>query len=117
MAKRTRKTKEKTLDFRPIGENLKRTRLKHKLTREDLCSRIDIDVRYLTAIENEGHSPSLEVFYRIIHYFGLSADQFFYPNDAAKTNSVIKIERLLPALSERDAEIIYKTVQAMLNQE
>lgn len=110
---RNKKTKEKQLDFRPIGKSIKAIRLQQGLTREELCNKIDIDPRYLTSIENEGQCPSLEVFYRIIKYFNLSVDQYFYPNVYVKTSTAVRIERILSKLDDDNLDVLLATAEAM----
>ena len=58
--------------------------------------------------------PSLEVFYRIIKYFNLSVDQYFYPNVHAKTSSMVRIERILSKLDDDNLDILFATAEAMM---
>ncbi|MEI3611438.1 helix-turn-helix domain-containing protein [Pseudogracilibacillus sp. SO30301A] len=76
--------KEDKYDFRAFGLAIKEARMKQGLTREQVGSKIEIDPRYLTNIENKGQHPSIQVLYDLVSLLNVSVDEFFLPN----TNNV-----------------------------
>ena len=67
-------------DFKPIGQAIKKARLAKGMTRDDLARIVDYDPRHLQAIENEGQKPSLELFVQLVTMFGVSVDEYIFPN-------------------------------------
>ena len=49
-----------------LGDVIKTARQRAELTMEALTNKVDISVRYLYRIENEGQKPSFDVLYKII---------------------------------------------------
>ena len=74
---------ERKFDFHDIGLAIKKAREREGMTREQLASIIDRDPRTVMYHENDGQHPSLNVFYQLVTMFGLSVDQFFYPDTSA----------------------------------
>lgn len=72
------KKSDKQFDFTPIGKTIKQARISKGMTREQVCNVIDIDPRYLAHLENDGRCPSMELFFRLVTYFDISVDQFFF---------------------------------------
>lgn len=97
-----------------LGAIIKQARLNMGYSREQLSERIDISVRYLTAIENEQKRPSYDVLYRLIRGLGISANQIFYSKDAEDSESK-QLLRLLQQCSERDKKILRATIDSMLD--
>lgn len=95
-----------------VGRNLKQARLDKKYTREQLAERMDISVRYLTAIENETRRPGLEVLYRLIHSLGISADVIFYSDNGKDTDDQ-HIMYLYQNCSDRDKVLIRNLLDSM----
>lgn len=69
-------------DFTPIGQAIKKARTAKGLTREQLARIVDYDPRHLQAIENEGQKPSLELFIQLVTMFGVSVDEYIFPDNA-----------------------------------
>lgn len=74
---------ERKFDFHDIGLAIKKAREREGMTQEQLASIIDRDPRTVMYHENDGQHPSLNVFYQLVTMFGLSVDQFFYPDTSA----------------------------------
>ena len=68
-------------DFTPIGQAIKKARTAKGLTREQLARIVDYDPRHLQAIENEGQKPSLELFIQLVTMFGVSVDEYIFPDN------------------------------------
>ena len=76
-------------DFTPIGQAIKKARTSHGMTREQLARIVDYDPRHLQAIENEGQYPSLELFIQLVTMFGVSVDEYIFPDNEDKHIVVI----------------------------
>lgn len=70
--------KEDKYDFRAFGLAIKEARLKRGLTREQVGALIEIDPRYLTNIENKGHTPAYKFFMTLYRYFMFPLMNFSY---------------------------------------
>lgn len=97
-----------------LGTIIKQSRLEMGYSREQLAERVDISIRYLTAIENEQKHPSYDVLYRLVRGLGISADRIFYQNVQTDTNCQ-QLLRLLQQCSERDQKIVKSVIDSMLN--
>ncbi|MDE1549020.1 helix-turn-helix domain-containing protein [Jeotgalibaca caeni] len=70
-----------------IGKKLKELRLQKNLTQEELGERTDLTKGYISQVENNLSSPSLETFFDILEVLGTNPKDFF---DAEKdTQQVI----------------------------
>ena len=108
------RNKDEQYDFQAFGQAIKGARLNQKLTRDQAAAIIGIDPRYLTNIENKGQHPSLQVFYKLVTYFNLSVDQFFYPADAPdKSTRRRQLDAKLDSLDDRDLIILEATTDGI----
>lgn len=95
------------INFKPFGQAIKAARERKGLTRKELSVQIHISSRYLTAIENSGQAPSLQVFYRLVTHLDMSVDQFFFlEKSASKTTQLRQLDTLLDSISEDGLRII-----------
>ena len=74
-------------DFTPIGQAIKKARTAKGMTREQLARIVDYDPRHLQAIENEGQKPSLELLIQLVTMFGVSVDEYIFPDNEVKRSS------------------------------
>ena len=51
------------------------------MTQEQLVYIVDRDPRTIMYHENDGQHPSLNAFYQMVTMFGISVDEYFYPDD------------------------------------
>lgn len=70
-----------------IGEGLKALRLQKNLTQEELGERTDLTKGYISQLENDLSSPSLDTFLQILDVLGTTAKDFF----KAETDEVIEV--------------------------
>lgn len=59
-----------------IGSKLKNLRLKKGLTQEELAERTDLSKGYISQIEHESSSPSMETFFDILEVLGVTPQSF-----------------------------------------
>lgn len=60
-----------------IGKKLKELRLQKNLTQEELGERTDLTKGYISQLENNLSSPSLETFFFILEVLGTTPKEFF----------------------------------------
>jgi putative transcriptional regulator len=81
-------------DNQYVQTNLKVYRAMHDLTQEDLADAIGVTRQTVIAMEKGKYNPSLELAFKIAHYFKVKIeDVFFYEQNNEKTKRrKIKIE-------------------------
>ena len=90
-------------DFTPIGQAIKKARTAKGMTRDELSRIVDYDPRHLQAIENEGQKPSLELFIQLVTMFGVSVDEYIFPDNEVKKSSVRRrLDAELDKLNDKD---------------
>lgn len=60
-----------------IGRRIKNLRLKKGLTQEELGERTDLTKGYISQIERDLSSPSIETFFDILEVLGCTPREFF----------------------------------------
>ena len=94
-------------DFTPIGQAIKKARTAKGMTREQLARIVDYDPRHLQAIENEGQKPSLELLIQLVTMFGVSVDEYIFPDNEVKRSSVRRrLDAELDKLNDKELSIV-----------
>ncbi len=74
----------------------------------------DYDPRHLQAIENEGQKPSLELFIQLVTMFGVSVDEYIFPDNEVKRSSVRRrLDAELDKLNDKELSIVEATVSGL----
>lgn len=60
-----------------IGEKLRNLRIQKNLTQEELGERTDLTKGYISQLERDLSSPSMETFFNILEVLGVSPEEFF----------------------------------------
>jgi len=108
-----------------IGKKIKNLRLKKGLTQEELGERTDLSKGYISQIERDLSSPSIETFFNILEVLGCSPKEFF--DDKDEEQKVVytdedqteyvdselgyRIQWLVPESNENDMEPILLTLE------
>lgn len=101
-------------DFMPIGQAIKKARTAKGMTRDELSRIVDYDPRHLQAIENEGQKPSLELFIQLVTIFGVSVDEYIFPNNEVKKSSVRRrLDAELDKLNNKELSVVEATVSGL----
>lgn len=86
---------ERKFDFHGIGLAIKKAREREGMTQEQLGYIVDRDPRTIMYHENDGQHPSLNAFFQMVTMFGISVDEYFYPDmgadEAAKSVSTFSL--------------------------
>lgn len=104
-----------------IGSRIKNLRLQKNLTQEELGERTDLSKGYLSQLERNLSSPSMETFFAILEVLGCTPKDFF--NEESKDQKVVydqtertiyedeergyQIEWLVPESNEKEMEPIF----------
>lgn len=101
-------------DFTPIWQAIKKVRTAKGMTRDELARIVDYDPRHLQAIENEGQKPSLELFIQLVTIFGVSVDEYIFPDNEVKKSSVRRrLDAELDKLNDKELSIVEATVSGL----
>ncbi|WP_062353841.1 helix-turn-helix domain-containing protein [Bacillus kwashiorkori] len=108
-----------------IGKKIKNLRLKKGLTQEELGERTDLSKGYISQIERDLSSPSIETFFDILEVLGCPPREFF--DDIESDQKVVykeedqtdyldeelgyKIQWLVPESNENEMEPIILTLE------
>ena len=85
------------MDYRSIGENIRKYRKTKKMTQETLAERAGLSVNYIGSIERGEKLPSLETFIVILNQLGVTADCIL--QNVVQANYELKMSLLNEKLS------------------
>ncbi|WP_050613749.1 helix-turn-helix domain-containing protein [Bacillus testis] len=108
-----------------IGRKMKNLRLKKGLTQEELGERTDLSKGYISQLERDLSSPSIETFFNILEVLGCSPKEFFSEEDQVQKVVYTEedqtcfedeergyhIQWLVPESNEKEMEPIILTFQ------
>ena len=101
-------------DFTSIGQAIKKAREATGMTREQLARIVDYDPRHLQAVENEEQYPSIELFIQLITMFGVSVDEYIFPEKEVKKSSIRRrLDAQLDRLDDKELSVIEATVNGL----
>lgn len=108
-----------------IGKKIKNLRLQKDLTQEELAERTDLSKGYISQLERDLSSPSIETFFNILEVLGCEPKDFF--NDDEEDQKVVyreedktyyvdeqlnyEMQWLVPESNEKEMEPIRLTLQ------
>ena len=69
---------------RLISKNVRKLRTAHNMTQEDLASAAGIDRSYVSEIENERFSISVDQIEKLAEVFGVEIWEMFHPDTATR---------------------------------
>ncbi|MBM7649448.1 transcriptional regulator with XRE-family HTH domain [Bacillus ectoiniformans] len=108
-----------------IGKKIKNLRLKKGLTQEELGERTDLSKGYISQLERDLSSPSIETFFHILEVLGCSPKEFF--DELEREQKVVyteedqtefedeergyRIQWLVPESNEKEMEPVRLTFQ------
>lgn len=105
---------ERRFDFHGIGLAIKRAREASGMTQEQLGYIVDRDPRTIMYHENDGQHPSLNAFYQMVTMFGISVDEYFYPDMGADEAAKKRINIQLNSLSESELRLVEGIINAII---
>ena len=105
---------ERKFDFHGIGLAIKKAREREGMTQEQLGYIVDRDPRTIMYHENDGQHPSLNAFYQMVTMFGISVDEYFYPDMGADEATKKRINIQLNSLSENELRLVEGIIDAII---
>ena len=105
---------ERRLDFHALGREIKRKREAKGWTQEYLAQLVDRTPRSIMNSENRGQHPSLNAFYQMVTMFGISVDEYFYPDMGADEATKKRINILLNSLSESELRLVEGIINTII---
>lgn len=109
-----------------IGHRIKKLRMQKGLTQEELGERTDLSKGYISQVERDLSSPSLETFFDILQVLGCEPKDFFDTKSAEQqilytkedqtvyeeTEDLYNLTWLIPESNEREMESVILTLQS-----
>nr|WP_106783930.1 XRE family transcriptional regulator [Lysinibacillus timonensis] len=108
-----------------IGRKIKSLRLKKGLTQEELGERTDLTKGYISQLERDLNSPSIDTLFTILEVLGTTPKDFF--DDSNKETKIVyneddqtsyydeekkyEIKWLIPTSNEKEMEPVYLTLE------
>ena len=105
---------ERRFDFHGIGLAIKRAREAKGWTQEYLAQLVDRTPRSIMYFENRGQHPSLNTFYQMVTMFGISVDEYFYPDMGADEGAKKRINIQLNSLNESELRLVEGIINAII---
>ena len=105
---------ERRLDFHALGREIKRKREAKGWTQEYLAQLVDRTPRSIKYFENRGQHPSLNAFYQMVTMFGISVDEYFYPEMGADEAAKKRINIQLNSLNESELRLVEGIINAII---
>jgi transcriptional regulator with XRE-family HTH domain len=100
-----------------LGSAIRAARLEKHLSQEELAELVGITPTHVKHIESEHRKPSIELLYRLVRTLNLSLDTLFFPERADGLETYRKTERLMRQCNEKQLQILYATIEAMLRED
>lgn len=108
-----------------IGTKIKRLRLKNGLTQEELGERTDLSKGFISQLERDMNSPSIETLFSLLEVLGTTPKEFFDDSDKelkvvftpsdhavhADAESGYEIDWLITTSNEKEMEPVYLTLE------
>ncbi|MGI2327356.1 helix-turn-helix domain-containing protein [Planococcus sp. YIM B11945] len=107
-----------------IGTKIKRLRLKNGLTQEELGERTDLSKGFISQLERDMNSPSIETLFSLLEVLGTTPKDFFDDDEEEKivysaedhtvhtdAEAGYEIDWLIPTSNEKEMEPVYLTLQ------
>ncbi|MFD1031129.1 helix-turn-helix domain-containing protein [Metaplanococcus flavidus] len=108
-----------------IGSKIKSLRLKNGLTQEELGERTDLSKGFISQLERDMNSPSIETFFTLLEVLGTTPRDFFEDAETAKViysskdhrifkddDAGFEVDWLIPTSYKKEMEPIYLTLSA-----
>ena len=105
---------ERKFDFHGIGLAIKKAREREGMTQEQLGYIVDRDPRTIMYHENDGQHPSLNAFFQMVTMFGISVDEYFYPDMGADEAAKKRINIQLNSLNESELRLVEGIINAII---
>ena len=96
-----------------LGQAIKEARIRKGLTRESLAEQVHVSISHLANIENKNKCPGFQLFYRLITFFNISVDEYFYPDEKSGRSTELQVMNMVKSCDEGELYILSNTIKAM----
>ena len=79
----------------PLGDAVRRARMKLDLTQSEVAESIDVDVRTVLNIENYKGNPKMEVLYPLVRVLKIDAREIFNPEMCREAPALRQLRLLI----------------------
>ena len=98
----------------PLGDAVRRARMKLDLTQSEVAESIDVDVRTVLNIENCKGNPKMEVLYPLVRVLKIDATKNFYPEMQREGPAISQLRLLIEDCSEKEAAAMIPVLKSVL---
>jgi len=98
-----------------LGDAVKRTRGKMKMTQVEVAAKANIDSRTVLNIENYNGNPKLEVLYPLVRALNLDTQDIFYPEIENASTVIKQLQQLISGCTEEEAEALIPIITSVLS--
>lgn len=98
-----------------LGDELKRTREKLKLSQREVANAVGIDTRTVLDIENYRGNPKLEVLYPLVRTTNMDPRAIFFPELLRDSPRLSELRLLVEKCSEEEAVVMIEVFKTVLN--
>lgn len=94
-----------------FGKQLKELRKSKKLTQEQLAELVNVDTKHISFLETGRNFPSADLLEKLKGVFDIEySDLFDFDNIIDKQDEIIRINKLLDNMTQKQIHFIYKFV-------
>ena len=97
----------------PLGDAVRRARMKLDLTQSEVAESIDV-VRTVLNIENCKGNPKMEVLYPLVRVLKIDAKEIFYPEMQREGPAISQLRLLIEDCSEKEAAAMIPVLKSVL---
>lgn len=97
-----------------LGELIKKKRIEHRLTQEEVAELVGCHSQYYKNLENGKGMPSLPMFCRIMWALHISADEYVWPKQNLDSPTYKSLLILLGRCDEYMLSVLLSTAEALL---
>lgn len=97
-----------------FGKAVRKARLAHNLTQEQLAERVGIDRQTISNIENHKGNPKFEILFPLIRTLKITPSEIFYPEFQEENPGLHQLRALLADCTKEEAENLVAMSKARL---
>lgn len=103
------------MDYRMMGERIRKQRISNKMTQENLAEKANISVSFLGQIERGDRKPSLETVVNIANSLGVTVDQLLSDSYKIAPKSLVdELAFLVREKSEHEIRTVIEVTKTII---
>ena len=100
---------------KPLGDAIKRARIRQNLTEKEVADAIHIDDRTVLNIENYKGNPKMEILYPLIRKLKLNPSEIFYPETQHISPSIQELRIIIAECNEQEAAALIPVIKSVVS--